>query len=719
MRAKISTIFILFFSSVCYAQQPLFEQLTTENGLGSNNVYDIEVTPNGEVWVTTDKHLCAFQGLSFSTYEINDSSLTGLFLDSRGMIWVYSSNGNIYDFDGIRLKKIETGTQDKLQIALTNQMVFESRHTFWVSTIINGSLLKIDRKKATEVDLPTGCGYFVKELKNSNFITGTGKDPQKSNQLYVLFKNETVKIPLTQKGVGTKSSFLVLNDGTFLFAKDFELIHFDRNHVLNRIFVEKNITSIFQDSKDKIWIGLYNGGVICYPDNAISSKNAIAYLGANSVTSINEDFSNNIWVGTLNKGVFYLPEQQTVKYSAPQLFSDTGTNNQVLGIETTGISDTSSAYELRIISTQSSIYDSIPPTIYFSNLRIMNRDTAILKAYVLPYSQNFLNINFIGFSYKNPESIQYKYKMWGIDNTWTFTNNNSVQYTTLPPGEYKFVVSSMNKNGIWSENQASLQFTITPPFWETWWFLLTFISVIIVISSSVLYLWIRNIKERERAKSAIDKKIASAELQTLRAQMNPHFMFNTMSSIQHYITLNETESALRYLSKFSKLMRKILDNSKTPAITVKNEMETLELYLSLESLRFKNKLDYSFDIDKSIDQNYDEIPAMLIQPYVENAIIHGINHKEGKGTINVKLTRENDFIKCTITDDGVGRKRSAEINKSKNKRHTSSGMSITKERLNLLNEAQGQKTNVTITDLSDKESNATGTQIEIYILTEN
>ena len=119
MKARLFTILITLISCISVAQQPLFEQLTTENGLGSNNVYDIEVTPDGEVWLTTDKHLCAFHGLSFSTYEINDSSLTGLFLDQKGMIWVYSSNGNIYDFDGVRLKKVETGTQHQLQLSLT------------------------------------------------------------------------------------------------------------------------------------------------------------------------------------------------------------------------------------------------------------------------------------------------------------------------------------------------------------------------------------------------------------------------------------------------------------------------------------------------------------------------------------------------------------------------------------------------------------------------
>ena len=223
MKVRILITLTSLISCISYAQQPLFEQLTIENGLGSNNVYDIDITLDGEVWLTTDNHLCAFRGLGFSTYEVNDSSLTGLFLDAKGMIWVYSSNGNIYDFDGIRLKKVATETTDILQSSLTNQIVFESKNTFWASTIINGHLLKIEDLKPTQIELPAESGYFVKELKNGNYITGTGINPQGSNQLHVLFQDETVQIHLTQKGVGTKSSFLVLNDGTFLFSKDFEM----------------------------------------------------------------------------------------------------------------------------------------------------------------------------------------------------------------------------------------------------------------------------------------------------------------------------------------------------------------------------------------------------------------------------------------------------------------------------------------------------------------
>ncbi|MDA9564275.1 histidine kinase [Flavobacteriales bacterium] len=720
MRVQLFILFLLLWCLNSLGQQQLFEQLTKKNGLGSNNVYDIEITSSGDVWVSTDQHLCNFQGLSFASYAANDSSLTQLVIDPLGTPRAYSSNGTEYYYDGIRLNKSTSRLEEIAQTDLLNELTYTSKNTFWLSTVVKGNLLKISSDTLETQPLPSKSAYFVKELDNGQFICGTGGNPTENNLLYLLLSKDTITIPLTRTDAGSKSSFIVLNDGSFLFAKDFELIHFTREEVIQRVFVEKNITTLYQDSKDKIWIGLFDGGMLCYRNNNITSNSTISYLGSNSITSIVEDLSNNLWVGTLGNGVFYLPAQQSIKYKAPLLFSDTSNIiEQKVGIKSDGLSDVSNSSELRVISTQSNIYDSIPPSIYISNLQIMNRDTSIQKSFALSYNQNFLKINYIGFSYKDPETIQYKYVMLGLDKDWTYTYNNTVQYTTLPPGEYKFVVRSMNKKGIWSESDASVTFRISPPFWETWWFLaLTMLSVLL-FSGLIIFLWIRNIKIKEQAKSEINRKIATIELQALRAQMNPHFMFNTMSSIQHYITTNETESALRYLSKFSKLMRKILDNSKTPTISVKDEIETLELYLTLESLRFRDKLNYTVEVDKSIDHNYDEIPAMLIQPYIENAIVHGINHKKTAGTISISLTRENQFIKCTITDDGIGRKAAEKINHSKNKKHTSAGMSITKERLAILNEAQGSSLNVDIKDLFDLNGNGCGTQVEIYIPCEN
>jgi len=210
------------------------------------------------------------------------------------------------------------------------------------------------------------------------------------------------------------------------------------------------------------------------------------------------------------------------------------------------------------------------------------------------------------------------------------------------------------------------------------------------------------------------RKVLISELHALRSQMNPHFIFNTLSSIQSFITQNSSKDAVFYLSKFSKLMRGILENTKKQKVTIKDEIEILELYMDLEKLRLDNKFNYEIIVDEEIDVQFEQIPPMLIQPYVENAIWHGISPKTGTGVIIItfKLEKEN-LLKCVIEDDGIGRKKSLVMSKEPRKK-TSLGMSITKERLEIINSLKNSKLSIHIIDL-EKNNSPTGTKIELFI----
>ncbi|MGZ6539861.1 MAG: sensor histidine kinase, partial [Bacteroidia bacterium] len=260
----------------------------------------------------------------------------------------------------------------------------------------------------------------------------------------------------------------------------------------------------------------------------------------------------------------------------------------------------------------------------------------------------------------------------------------------------------------------SFTFTIDRPFWRTWIFLLTLISTFILALILSIRFRIRRIKNREKQKTELNKKIANIESQALRAQMNPHFIFNTLSSIQHYISNNDTDSALKYLSKFAKLMRRIMDNSKQQMIAVDEEIKALNLYLELEVMRFDKKFEYNINVDREIDQTYDRIPSMLIQPYVENAIIHGLLPKQGNGKISITLEKHGDTILCTIEDNGIGREKSMEFKKNRVQQHKSMGMSITKERLDILNSSLNSNINAEIIDLFEN-GKSSGTKVKLII----
>ena len=232
--------------------------------------------------------------------------------------------------------------------------------------------------------------------------------------------------------------------------------------------------------------------------------------------------------------------------------------------------------------------------------------------------------------------------------------------------------------------------------------------------------------EEEKQKAKIEtfenkQKVAESRLQSLRLQMNPHFLFNALNSIQQMILANEEMVATRYLSKFSKLLRTILVHSDKEYVTLKEELEILNLYIDLESIRFKDSFKYNIECDEEIDTDEIKLPTLLIQPFVENAIWHGLMHKEGERFLQVKFSEAGDCIHCIIEDNGIGREKSreAKLATGQGKKHTSKGIQVSMERLEAMDNGSSRKSSLQIFDLKDKTGNATGTRVEIFFPIQN
>ncbi|MGZ3900912.1 MAG: histidine kinase, partial [Bacteroidia bacterium] len=290
------------------------------------------------------------------------------------------------------------------------------------------------------------------------------------------------------------------------------------------------------------------------------------------------------------------------------------------------------------------------------------------------------------------------------------------KYANLAPGKYTFKVKSRNNEGIWDDNETTFSFTILAPFYTKWWFILLVITGVTALVYTIVMIRIRNIKRKQRLDYERKVEMSKIELKALRSQMNPHFIFNSLNSIQHYIFHSKTDEAIKYLSKFARLVRIILNNSNKPTVTVGEDLEALKLYLELEQMRFEDKFDYEVIIDPSVDTDYDIMPPLLTQPYVENAILHGLNPKPGRGKLTISFTSKNNFLICTITDNGIGREKAAEIKRTMPvSKHKSLGMQITEDRLKILNEVNNSRLSVTITDLKDADNNSLGTKVELYV----
>ena len=333
----------------------------------------------------------------------------------------------------------------------------------------------------------------------------------------------------------------------------------------------------------------------------------------------------------------------------------------------------------------------------------------------LNWEQRRISFNFTGISFGSLRNIHYKYRLSGVDREWIYTTGRQAQYTELSHGDYLFEVYAQNKDGVWSEQPATVSFTIAPPFWKTWWFLMIEAITVAIFIYLIIHWRVNYLRKKLVIAERFEKEKAQLELKALRAQMNPHFTFNTLNSIQSFITSREPEEAERYLAKFARLIRRILDHSRESFILLSEELEILELYLELEQMRFDGKFDYEVRLEETLRKDEVYLPGMLIQPYVENAILHGLANKESKGCIMISFERSGRQLRCEITDNGIGREASAAMKKSETRLHKSVGMSVTRERLELFNQQTLDGMFVKVTDLKDEEGRPLGTKVELLI----
>lgn len=340
--------------------------------------------------------------------------------------------------------------------------------------------------------------------------------------------------------------------------------------------------------------------------------------------------------------------------------------------------------------------------------------------------EDFITFQYASLSHRDIPALQYSYQLEGIDGNWVNAGRAiTATYTNLLPGKYVFKVRSTDEFGRWMTKIQKLQVVVRPNWWQTWWFR----TICLILAAVTLFFVYQAYSQRKKQKVQseqkelmllkISKMLAESQLMALRAQMNPHFIFNCLNSIQECIVTGKYPQASTYLNKFSKLFRMVLRNSGKDLIPITQERQVLELYLELELMRFEGNFTYEIIMDPELEEEDVALPSMLLQPYVENALWHGLLHKDDdrKLLIEFRLVNEDVFI-CRIQDNGIGRKKSFELKSQsiKYKSHDSQGLSITQDRIDLINK-QGNHAVLNIEDLYDENGEATGTLVEIELST--
>jgi two-component sensor histidine kinase len=331
----------------------------------------------------------------------------------------------------------------------------------------------------------------------------------------------------------------------------------------------------------------------------------------------------------------------------------------------------------------------------------------------LPSTKNNISLSFSTLEFVFPERVEYAYQLSGIDAQWNYSNyfNRSINYNNLPPGHYVFKIKAQQLGGNWSNIAREFIITITPPFWNTYWFK----ACIFVTMLGLIYFMVRwrlqSVRKQEREKNKHEKELLELEAQALRAQMNPHFIFNCMNSIKALIQNEERQKSIDYLTTFSKLIRTLFNNSDKRQVSLHDELETCKLYTQLEAMRLDGKLQYQFDINENLDLKSVMVPALIIQPFIENAIWHGIVPKE-KGKVCVKVNGNDENILCEIEDDGIGRETSKNNKPATTVIHHSKGINLSQARLNLEKILSDKNASVEILDKYENTV-ATGTRVII------
>jgi len=478
----------------------------------------------------------------------------------------------------------------------------------------------------------------------------------------------------------------------------------------NRIF------SIYDDLKGNLWIGTVGGGLNQFDKHSHRVKCYTTKQGLpnNVVYGIIPDKHDNIWLST-NYGIcrFNLLDKSIIKYSVNDGLLSNELNKGASMMDNFGNIYFGGMFGFNVFSPDKILKNIKIPHIVITTFEAYNTepvyDLKLNDTINLDYTQNDFVIRYAVLDYTNPQKNLYKHRLVGYDRDWVNTDAfyPIASYSRMEPGHYTFQIMGANNDGIWNPNPFSIYINIKPP----WYLRPLFYIPLILLSLVIVFLIIRSRILHFKNQHAIEKQLLNLERQALRLQMNPHFIFNTLNSIQAFILKNKTKESIGYLSKFSRLVRAILNTSKEPLLSLEDEINILNTYLELEQLRFEHRFDFEIKLSPDIDAEFLGIAPMLIQPYVENAVIHGVGPlKSRKGEIRIEFELENEFIKCIITDNGVGRSYH-QINTS----HKSKGMKLTKERLQILNRQSKLNNTVKVIDLYDKNSQAIGTRIILFI----
>ena len=366
--------------------------------------------------------------------------------------------------------------------------------------------------------------------------------------------------------------------------------------------------------------------------------------------------------------------------------------------------------------------NSVPPQVVLSNVQVMGKeyDSEValenLKKIKVNHDQNFIDLDVLAMHYVAPDKNKIAYKFDGVHEDYIDNGNRkNISFSGLSPGIHSLWIKGSNSDNIWSD-PMSLTIDVAYPWWRTWTFYLCTILSLGLTGYWIMSWYLTKIRNEQEEKERISTQMAELELKALSSQMNPHFLFNSLNSIKSLINQHKNVEASDFIIRYSRLIRKILNNSRSKFVRLQEEVDVITLYLELEKLRLGDSFTYEIQMDEDVDADFIEIPPSLLQPYVENSIWHGLLNKErGDKHLSINIRKLNDFLEIRIKDNGIGREASRAIQSQSILKNKSLGTTISKERINLISDLYGYESTVNIVDLKCDSGQAIGTEVHMLL----
>ncbi len=727
------------------------------NSLSSNRILCIREDRTGNIWIGTDNGINKlnkrsldfghFQHDPFHPEGISARMIRSIAKDASGRLWLGTQDGGLNRIDPgssriVHYRHDTANPGSSLTENTVNKIYEDKSGVLWVGA--NYGIVRIDAAtgrltpyrpdSSSPHALPLGGVWDIMEDADGEFwvaqLGGGLNRMDRRTGIFTQYQHD----PKNPGSLGHNYVFCLHQDrrGNFWIGTDGGLNRFDKRtgrfvqytHRENDPGSLSNdrVWYIHEDRAGTLWIATSGGGLNRFDPRtgifrAYTEENGLAN---NTVCGILEDRHGRLWIST-NKGISrFDPESAAFRnytvqdglyvseFQFKSCYQD-GDGFMYFG-------GTNGMVRFHPDSLQE---NRLPPPLVLTSFRVFDTDYPLDSAIMLKqgirlaHDSGFFSIGFSALDFTNTLGNRYRYRLEGVDAGWRETDGRHprADYTNIAPGTYTFRVMAANSDGFWNEQETSITIIVEPAFWQTWWFKLSAGIIAAGILFWLVYLWNGSV----RRKGELERNMVEYKLQALRAQMNPHFIFNSLNSILHFILHHDSESAHRYLSKFSRLIRSTLEHSKSERIALADEIEALRFYLDLETLRFEEKLSYEIRIAPDIDIHTIAIPPMLIQPHAENAIKHGIAPRRSPGNLLIDIRRTGDDIICSVTDDGIGRVRTAPANAPGADGHRSRGMELTRERLDVLGTLGGGRYRFNVIDLTDESGAPAGTRVEICI----